>query len=104
MATLKDIKGTNIQSVDEDPSNPVVGQIWYNSTSRVLKGLKLTTTGSWATGGSLSDARYGFWASFGLQTAAVACGGADSPNEFFATTEEYNGSSWTAGGNIPTAL
>ena len=80
-----------------------IGQTWYNSTE---KKFKYTGEGasSWAAGGSLSDARYGFWASFGLQTAAVACGGADSPNEFFATTEEYDGSSWTSGGNIPTAL
>ena len=80
-----------------------IGDGFYNDTEKKFK-FVAEGAQSWATGGSLSDARYGFWASFGLQTAAVACGGADSPNEFFATTEEYNGTSWGSGGNIPTAL
>ena len=57
MATYKEIKGTQIEAVATDPSNPVEGQVWYNTTSNVLKGLKVLATGSWATGGNLNTAR-----------------------------------------------
>ena len=104
MADYKEIKGFKWQSVSSDPSNPVLGQVWYNSTSPGTLKYRGFGTASWATGGTASDARYGLWASFGIQTAAVASGGADSPNEFFSATEEYNGSSWGSGGALPTAL
>ena len=52
MATYKEIKGTQIEAVASDPSNPVEGQVWYNTTSNVLKGQAATAVGSWATGGS----------------------------------------------------
>ena len=85
-----------------------IGDTFYNDTEKKFKFIAEGAQ-SWATGGSLSDARYGFWASFGLQTAAVACGGADSPNEFFATTflllqKNTMVHRGTSGGNIPTAL
>ena len=37
MTTFKEIRGTAIQSVSSDPSNPEEGQIWYNNTIGVLK-------------------------------------------------------------------
>jgi len=103
MATYKEIKGTQVPVVSSNPDNPVKGQVWYNTTDQVLRG-EIFSAAAWATGGTASDARYGLWASFGTQTAAVASGGADTPNEFFSATEEYDGSSWTAGGALPTAL
>ena len=30
MADLKDIKGTNVQSVEGNPTNPLKGELWYN--------------------------------------------------------------------------
>ena len=95
MAKLKDIRGTNIQSIDGDPSNPIIGQIWYNSIAKVLKGQVLVDA-SWATGGSLGTARYGA-AGFGSEPAAVGCFGYGPT--YSVATEEYNGSSWTAGNN-----
>ena len=53
MTTYKEIKGTQIEVLASDPSNPVEGQVWYNSTSNVLKGQAATTAGAWATGGNL---------------------------------------------------
>jgi hypothetical protein len=38
MATYKELKGTNIEAVATDPTYPVTGQVWYNTTSNVLKG------------------------------------------------------------------
>ena len=33
MATYKEKVGTAVQSFDNDPDNPVVGQLWYNKTA-----------------------------------------------------------------------
>ena len=74
MATYKDIKGTSIQVVSSDPSNPVLGQIWYNSTSQTLKGLSISTVGSWSSGGTMNNSQTNF-AGAGTQTAALAFGG-----------------------------
>ena len=43
MATYKEIKGTAVQNVAGDPSNPVEGQVWYNTTSTTLKGYNGTS-------------------------------------------------------------
>jgi hypothetical protein len=37
MATYKGIQGFTIQNLSADPSNPIEGQVWYNSTSSVWK-------------------------------------------------------------------
>jgi len=96
MTTYKEIKGTQIEVLESDPSNPVEGQVWYNSTSNVLKGSAATTVGAWATGGALNTARQGLRGS-GIQTAALAVGGQGGgpTNELQQITELYNGSSWT---------
>ncbi len=38
MTTYKEKKGTSIQIVSSDPSNPIVGQMWYNTSTNLLKG------------------------------------------------------------------
>jgi hypothetical protein len=102
MTTFKDIRGTAIQSLSSDPSNPEVGQIWYNNTIGVLKDYQLVAA-SWAAGGNLSTAR-AVGAGFGTQTAA-AYGGGDIGGSPRTTnvTEEYNGSTWSPSGNMGTA-
>jgi hypothetical protein len=57
MATYKGIQGFTIQNLSADPSNPIEGQVWYNSTSNVWKVEEATTVGAWATGGNLNTAR-----------------------------------------------
>jgi hypothetical protein len=37
MADYKGIKGFKVQYLSADPSNPIIGQTWYNSTSKDLK-------------------------------------------------------------------
>jgi hypothetical protein len=74
MATYKGIQGFTIQNLSADPSNPIEGQVWYNSTSNVWKVEELTTAGSWATGNNLNTARQQL-AAAGTQTAALAFGG-----------------------------
>ena len=87
MTTYKEIRGTNIEAVASDPSNPVEGQVWYNTTTNVVKGL-INNLGSWATANNMNTAR-NVLAGAGTQTAALAFGGGTPPNT--AITESYNG-------------
>ena len=102
MTTYKEIRGTNIEVLASDPSNPVTGQVWYNSTSNVVKGVILNT-GSWSTTGSLNLARSS-GSGAGTNTAALYFGGfAPSIPGYAAQTEKYNGSNWTEVADLNTA-
>ena len=74
MASYKEIFGTNIEVLASDPANPVQGQVWYNSTDNVVKGVAATTTGAWATGGNVNTGRI-FLGGSGGQTAGLIFGG-----------------------------
>ena len=99
MAEYINIKGTNRQVLSSDPSNPTLGQIWYNTTSNTLKGRVLQSS-AWATANSMTTARrsYGY---AGTQTAALAAGGGYPA---ISTTEEYGGTSWTTVNSMPTSV
>jgi hypothetical protein len=101
MATYKGIQGFTIQNLSADPSNPIEGQVWYNSTSNVWKVEEATTAGSWASGNSMGTARSNLGGA-GTQTAALGFGGY-GPAPAVGDTEEYDGSTWTAGGSLNTA-
>jgi len=102
MATYIEIKGIEIQSLASDPSNPVVGQVWYNTTSATVKGRRSTAAdGAWASGGNLNTART-HAAGMGTQTASVLAGGYQAPLTL-ANSETYNGTAWTEGNDINTA-
>ena len=100
MANYKDIHGSNIETVTSDPSNPVNGQVWYNSTDQVLKGNAQTTAGAWSSAPALNTGRQECGGN-GTTTSALAYGGstyspAISDTVYQITnTELYNGSSWT---------
>jgi hypothetical protein len=99
MATYKGISGFNIKSLSSDPSNLVEGEIWYNSTSGTLKVAPLVA--SWASVAAMSTARNGLTGG-GTQTASWGSGGVTAfPSTTSTLTEEYNGSSWAAGGAVP---
>ena len=99
MATYKEINGTNIQVVSSDQSNPLEGQLWYNTSTNKVKGF-LNSSGSWATSGDLNQARM-LLAGSGTQTAGLAMGGESPPNQ--TNTETYNGSNWTEVNDLNTA-
>ena len=101
MTTYKEIRGTNIEVLASDPDNPVTGQVWYNSTDNVVKGF-YSNPGSWATGGSLNQARK-FNSGTGTQTAAISVGGDQQFVGAVALTELYNGSNWTEVNDLNTA-
>lgn len=91
MTTYKEIHGTKVEVRDDDPANPVNGQVWYNS--QTLKGFKLNPAGSWATGGSLTTLRR-MMGSAGTQTSALSFGGVNT-TATLGLTESYNGTAFT---------
>ena len=93
MATYIGIKGSDIPAVSSDPSNPILGQLWYNTTSNTLKGYAQAGTGAWATGGSLLTGTLNS-SYIGTQTAALKSGGGSPPLQ--DASESYDGTSWTA--------
>jgi hypothetical protein len=102
MADYKGIKGFKVQYLSADPSNPIIGQTWYNDTSKDLKYTGVTATGTWASGGNLPSARHGArGAGAAPVDASLAFGGLTTT--VIASTEEYNGTSWSPGGNLSTA-
>jgi hypothetical protein len=104
MSDYINIKGQNIEVVASDPSNPTIGQIWYNTVSNTLEGF-LVQADAWTSGGNLNTPGLGdgtFWGTGG-STAFGRAGGRGpepgTPAQF--GTEEYNGSTWT---NVPATI
>ena len=103
MADYKGIKGFTIQNLSADPPAPKAGQVWYNSTSNVLKGYA-SVTGAWASGGNRNERVRGAPGA-GSQTAAITAGGSSYlPGVLSLNTETYDGTSWTEVNNLPTAV
>jgi len=105
MTTFKEIRGTTIEVLSSDPSNPEGGQIWYNSSSGTLKGSGYSA--AWSSGGNLNNGR-AMTSVTGIQTASVINGGAQAPVgpaywSYQDATENYNGTSWTTSGAPGTA-
>ena len=99
MTTYKEIRGSQIEAVATDPSNPIEGQVWYNTTSNVLKGQAATAAGAWASGGNLNTGRQGLGSSAGTRDSGLIAGG----EPFTGKTEEYNGTAWTEVNDLNTA-
>lgn len=100
MANYKDLHGFEIKHRSSDPSNPIEGEIWYNTTTQTLK--VAPKISAWASGGNMGTARYSM-SGAGTQTAAIGAGGylpGLSPFAGARNTEEYDGTSWTNGGDM----
>jgi len=97
MGNYKTDHGFEIKHRSSDPSNPIEGEIWYNTTTQTLKLAPLI--GAWSAGGSLNTSRSQI-AGAGTKAAGLAFGGtvtnSTAPSETNgAKTEEYDGTSWT---------
>jgi len=101
MAEYKTLKGFEIQFLASDPANPIVGQVFYNSTTQTLKGVT-AGVGAWASGENLPVATDAFSGSAGTATAGLAFGG-QSPPGITGATYEYDGTDWSSGGSLSTA-
>jgi hypothetical protein len=78
MTTFKEIRGTAVQSVSSDPSNPESGQIWYNNSIGVLKGYQSLGAAAWAAGGNMGTAGRFSWHQQELKQQDLAMGGSTS--------------------------
>ena len=100
MATYREIKGLTVPYLDADPPSASAdtqeGQVWYNSATGKLRAFVAYDT--WATSAPINTGRNASVAG-GTQTAGLVAMG----TPFLNSTEEYNGSGWSAGGNINTA-
>ena len=105
MGTYKEIRGTHIVSVTSDPPSPVNGQMWYNSTDKVMKGFTSSPAGTWSTAANMNTARHSGIASAGANAeAALGFGGGPPPAPgAVAITESWNGSAWTEVADLNTA-
>jgi hypothetical protein len=102
MADYININGNNIPIRASDPSNPILGEIWYNSTTNALKGQGFDS-GSWSTTPNKNNNNF-YFMSGGTATSAVKAGGrVDGPQLSGSQVEEYDGSSWTTQTSLPTA-
>ena len=104
MSEYKNIIGTHVKTVTTDPPNPENGQMWYNSTDRVVKGFTSNPVASWSTSTALNTGRFSAAGSpAGTQTASLLAGGQINPGANVQTvTESWNGSSWTEVNDLNT--
>lgn len=100
MSIYRTVKGYSVKSVSSDPANVKEGQIWYNSTAKVIK--VSPNIAAWASSNSMSTARANTGnTSSGPRDASLVFGGESSPNTR-SETESYDGSSWTNAPDINT--
>jgi len=101
MSEYKGIKGFQVQTRTEDPTDGVAGDFYYNSSTGQFKTVNTggAPIGTWASGGALNQAK-GQIGGVGTQTASIAIGGATPPET--ANVETYDGSSWTETTNLNT--
>jgi len=72
------------------------GQVFYRSDTGDMKvTLNVLGTGAWASGGNTNHQDSERGGSAGTQTAGLIFGGGTGPAPIQATTEQYNGSTWT---------
>tara|TARA_R100001594_G_scaffold150259_1_gene210749 strand:+ start:891 stop:2702 length:1812 start_codon:yes stop_codon:yes gene_type:complete len=94
MTTYRQIHGKAVKTVTTNPSDDAAeGQIWFNSTDNTFK--SVVTTSAWSSASPLNTARSDL-GGFGVRDASVIYGGSTN------ATEEYNGSGFSAGGNLNT--
>ena len=102
MTTYKGIRGLTIRTVAGDPSPLAIGDIWYSSTTKKVRGAK--NVGAWASGGNMnSNKEAGASSKNGTQTAYLAISGRTPPNSVNDFVESYDGSSWTEIADVNTA-
>ena len=97
MANYSTIHGFNIQSLASDPSNPSDGEVWYNTTSKALKGYGALGPSAWASTTAMNTGRSSS-VNVGPSSSAVLIVGGDPGNLLFV--EEWNGTTWTEKGDI----
>ena len=75
MSEYKGIKGFQVQTRTEDPSEGITGDFYYNSSTGQFKNI-VVGTGSWSSGGNFPGPFYLSGSSGGTTTAGWTAGGA----------------------------
>jgi len=104
MTTYYGLYGQKVQYLASDPTDVQTGQVWYNSTSAVLK-VRQVTTATWASGGTMPSGGIGP-GSIGTQTAGLYFTLTDpgqSPSSSILA-REYDGTTWSSGGSNPSRI
>ena len=79
MAKYIDIAGNNIPIRSSNPSNPILGEIWYNTTDNALKAQGFDSIGTWTSGNNINTARQQA-ADFGVSRDALVFAGGFAPS------------------------
>ena len=100
MATYEEIYGKRVKEFDSDPTleSSYEGQVWYDKSTGVLK--SVVAFESTSSTSPMNTARVQ-GAGGGIQTDGFGAGGYTTTN--VATTEEYNGTGFSAGGDLGSA-
>ena len=101
MSTYRKLHGRAIKSVSSNLSAPSAeGQIWFNTTDNKFK--SVVASKAFVSSTPYPTAVFGNMGA-GTQTAALSFGGTASPStpsSPLVLTLEYNGSGWSAGGDL----
>ena len=98
MAAYKDLIGQKITKVTSNPGEPKTGQMWYNSTDGKLRGLGILEAWS-SVANQTQNQRDGGYGQSTPSSASWFAGGVDASRNS-TTTQEWNGTGWSNGGNI----
>ena len=106
MSEYKGIKGFQVQTRTEDPTNGIDGDFYYNSTTGQFKTVNDggAPIGTWSSGGNMNTGRYRLMGGAGSVPAGLIVGGyAPSAPAASNAVEQYDGSSWTSAPNYPSS-
>jgi len=92
MSEYKGIKGFQVQTRTENPSEGIVGDFYYNSSTGQFKTIG-AGVGTWASGTNTPDNR-SLYAGFGTATASIMTGG-NSASGIVDLNTSYNGTAWS---------
>jgi hypothetical protein len=104
MANYKSIKGFEIQSRSSDPDNPIVGDLYYNTSAGAFKavGAGGAPIGTWASGTAMSTTRQQAASAQIAPTTAGQVAGGGGPGSLTTNNEQYNGSAWSEVAELTT--
>ena len=103
MSTYKGLYGFRVEVVSSNPSNPLEGEVWYNSTLGQLKGY-VAGAAAFTSGGALPTGTNGLAAAGTTNSSILAWGGKTPPGSPTNASLLYNGTSWTATPNLGSAI
>ena len=92
-----------VSTVASDPPSPDTGQIWYNTTDKVLRAY-IQGADAWATGGNLNTGRSDLGGAGGTDTTTGLAFAGRNPAGRKTDTESYNGSTWTELNDVNSAI